>query len=375
MFRLIKEMSKGKARTGELTTGHGVIPTPVFMPVGTAGTVKSVDFITLAEKIRSQIILGNTYHLYLRPGSDIIHKAGGLHAFMNWTGALLTDSGGYQVFSLSEIRKLEEDGVIFQSHLDGSRHKFTPQGVIETQRFFGSDIMMVLDECPPYPAEREYVRQSLTLTHRWAEESIRAFRDTRSLYGHRQFLFGIAQGGTYPQLRKESMEFLSELDFDGMAIGGLSVGEPAPIMYDITDQCTDWMPRHKPRYLMGVGTPADLLECVARGIDMFDCVMPTRNARNGMLFTRHGTLNIRNAKWKDHFHSPDPEFESDLCRYHTMAYLHHLFKSGEILGIQLASAHNLTFYTWLMGQMRDHIINDTFYDWYPDTAKSVKTKR
>ena len=374
VFRLIKETSKGKARRGEMLTGHGTIPTPIFMPVGTAGSVKAVDTATLTGKINAPIILGNTYHLYLRPGTGVMEQAGGLHAFMNWPGALLTDSGGYQVFSLSDIRKVEADGVVFKSHLDGSTHKFTPAQVVETQRIFGSDIMMVLDECPPYPAEESYVRKSLELTHRWAGESLRAFRQSPARYGHRQYLFGICQGGVYPDLRRNSVEVLSGMDFDGMAIGGLSVGEPVEKMYEITDLSTDLLPRDKPRYLMGVGTPGDLLESVARGVDMFDCVMPTRNARNGMLFTRNGIINVRNARWKTHFAPADDGFHSDLCTGHTMAYLHHLFRAGEILGIQLATAHNLTFYLWLMEQVRSHILDDTYYEWYPGMVAKVTAR-
>ena len=374
MFHLIKETTKGKARLGELKTDHGTIPTPIFMPVGTAGSVKAVDTSTLAHKIKAPIILGNTYHLYLRPGNETMQQAGGLHKFMNWPGALLTDSGGYQVFSLSDIRKLESDGVVFQSHIDGSRHKFTPENVVETQRILGSDIMMVLDECPPYQADESYVRKSLDLTHRWAETSWKAFRSSTERYGYRQSLFAITQGGVYPELRKQSVRTLTEIEFDGMAIGGLSVGEPADLMYDITDLSTDLMPRNKARYLMGVGTPADLLESVARGVDMFDCVIPTRNARNGMIFTKNGSINIRNARWKNHFNSADPEFGSDLCKNHTMAYLHHLFKAGEILGLQLATAHNLTFYLWLMEQIRIHIEADTYYEWYPGMADMARKK-
>lgn len=374
MFELIKETSNGKARSGKITTDHGAIHTPIFMPVGTAGTVKAVDFDTLTEKIKAPVILGNTYHLYLRPGNDILSEAGGLHRFINWPGAILTDSGGYQVFSLSEIRKLESDGVIFKSHLDGSRHKFTPASVIETQRVMGSDIMMVLDECPAYPSTEAYVRSSLELTHRWAHESFKAFSSTSGRYHHRQFLFGITQGGIYHDLRKQSAETLSEIDFDGMAIGGLSVGEPPEKMYEISDISTDYLPKNKPRYLMGVGTPADLLESVARGIDMFDCVMPTRNARNGMLFTQNGIINIKNSRWKSCFESPDPDFHSDLCRNHTLAYLHHLFRCKEILGIQLATAHNLTFYLWLMEQIRYRIENDTFDNWYRGMIDEVRQR-
>ncbi|MDI6402549.1 tRNA guanosine(34) transglycosylase Tgt [Balneolaceae bacterium ANBcel3] len=372
MFQLLKETSSGKARAGLLNTGHGTLPTPIFMPVGTAGTVKAVDNRTLQEKVQAPIILGNTYHLYLRPGNAIMAEAGGLHSFMNWQGALLTDSGGYQVYSLSDIRTLENDGVIFKSHLDGSRHKFTPENVVETQRILGSDIMMVLDECPPYPSSYEYVKKSLVLTHRWAQKSVEAYKNSESRYGHKQYLFGIVQGGTYSDLRKESVLALSEMEFSGLAIGGLSVGEPPEVMYEVSDVATDILPKDKPRYLMGVGTPSDILNGIARGIDMFDCVMPTRNARNGMLFTENGIINIRNAKWKSHFASADPGFPSDLCQLHTMAYVHHLFKSGEILGLQLASAHNLMFYLWLVREARKHILDDTFDSWYPAMDKKVK---
>ncbi len=371
MFQLTKETTKGKARRGELKTDHGSIPTPVFMPVGTAGSVKAIDSLTLSEKVKAPIILANTYHLYLRPGRDIIQQAGGLHAFMNWPGSLLTDSGGYQIFSLSGIRKLELDGVVFKSHLDGSQHKFTPSNVIETQRIFGADIMMVLDECAPWPATEHYVRDSIKLTYRWVKDCYRAYENSSDRYGYRQFLFGITQGGVFPELRQISIEQLSEIDFHGMAIGGLSVGEPPEMMYEITDSSTDLLPREKPRYLMGVGTPANVLESVARGIDMFDCVIPTRNARNGMLFTQNGIINIKNAKWKNYFDSADPGFESDLCRNYSMAYLHHLFRAGEILGIQLATAHNLTFYARLMEQIRKHIDADTYYEWYPGMVEHI----
>lgn len=344
------------------------------MPVGTSGTVKAVDTEKLIDIIQAPLILGNTYHLYLRPGNDIMKKAGGLHSFMNWPKALLTDSGGYQVFSLSAMRKMEEDGVVFKSHLDGSRHRFTPENVIETQRILGSDIMMVLDECPPYPSQKSFLIESLDRTHRWAKESFKAFSNTTSRYEHRQYIFGITQGGMEPELRQQSAGFLADIGFDGIAIGGLSVGEPKHLMYDMTDISTEVLPQNKPRYLMGVGTPADLLESVARGVDMFDCVMPTRNARNGMIFTRHGIINIRNAKWKNHFSSPDSGFYSTLCRCHTMAYLHHLFRCDEILGIQLASEHNLTFYLWLMEQIRLHIDDDSYYNWYPEVKKEVERR-
>lgn len=339
------------------------------MPVGTLATVKAVHQRQLKDVVKAQIILGNTYHLYLRPGMDIMRKAGGLHGFMNWDLPILTDSGGYQVFSLASQRKLEEKGVIFKSHLDGSLHSFTPEKVMEIERDLGSDIMMVLDECPPYPCERDYAVKSLHLTHRWAARCKAAFAEIPARYGHRQYLFGIVQGSTYPDLRVDSAKAIADLDFDGNAIGGLSVGEPAHMMYEMTDLVTEQLPADKARYLMGVGTPANLLNNVALGIDMFDCVMPTRNARNGMIFTRNGTVNLRNAKWKDHFESADSGFPSILCSDHTLAYMHHLFRCGELLGLELASVHNLQFYLWLMQEIRDRLDNDTFDEWYLPMAK------
>ena len=360
-----------KARTGTISTAHGAIPTPIFMPVGTLGTVKAVSQNELNNDIKAPIILGNTYHLYLRPGNEIIHQAGGLHPFMNWDGAILTDSGGYQVFSLSGIRKLHEEGVTFQSHIDGSRHTFTPENVVETQRILGSDIMMILDECPPHPSSESYARESMELTHRWAKRGRDAFLAGEPKYHHHQLQFGIVQGSTYPELRRQSCQTIAELDFEGNAIGGLSVGEPTETMYEITDLCTDHLPKEKPRYLMGVGTPANLLENIALGVDMFDCVMPTRNARNGMLFTRNGIINIKNAKWKTCFESPDPGFQSETCQYYTLAYLHHLFKSDEILGLRLASLHNLVFYLDLMREVRERIQDHSFHSWYSGTAAEL----
>ena len=374
MFEISKNSSQTKARTGKISTDHGVIETPIFMPVGTLGTVKAVNQDDLITKIKAQIILGNTYHLYLRPGNDIMHQAGGLHQFMGWNGPLLTDSGGYQIFSLSDIRKLSERGAQFKSHLDGSKHLFTPENVVDTQRILGSDIMMILDECPPWPAEFDYVKKSMDLTYRWAKRGREHFLGTSSLYGHRQFQFGIVQGGTYKELRKESAEQMNSLDFEGVAIGGLSVGEPPDIMYEIADYNTDYLPVDKPRYLMGVGTPGNLLQCVAFGIDMFDCVMPTRNARNGMLFTREGTVNLKNAKWKHHHKPLDPDFPSEACQRYNMSYLHHLIRSNEILGLELASKHNLTFYLWLMEQVRKQIQNDTYYEWYPGMMDIVERR-
>jgi len=374
LFTLQKTSSQTKARVGKLTTDHGDIETPIFMPVGTLGSVKAVNQDDLKEKIKAQIILGNTYHLYLRPGNDIIKAAGGLHQFIGWDKPILTDSGGYQIFSLSESRDLKEKGAIFKSHLDGSKHLFTPENVVETQRILGSDIMMILDECPPYPAEREYVENSMKLTHRWAKRGREHFLKTEAIYGHEQMQFGIVQGGVHKDLRKISSQYMASLDFEGLAIGGLSVGEPTHLMYEITDFITDHLPEKKPRYLMGVGTPANLLQNVAFGVDMFDCVMPTRNARNGMIFTRHGKVNIRNAKWKHHHQPFDSDFPSDLCQRYNMSYIHHLIKSNEILGIELTSKHNLTFYLWLMEEIRERIKNDTFSNWYQEMMKTVDQK-
>jgi len=326
LFSLLFKDQATKARLGRLKTDHGTIETPIFMPVGTLATVKSVSQAELKEQVKAQIILGNTYHLYLRPGNKLMSEAGGLHQFMNWDRPILTDSGGYQVFSLSKNRKLEERGAHFKSHIDGSKHLFTPENVVETQRVLGSDIMMIFDECPPYPCSYEYAKNSMELTHRWAKRGRGAFLATQPRYGHKQAQFGIFQGSCFPDLRKQSAEFMAELDFEGIAIGGLSVGEPIDLMYEMTDLSTNYMPEQKARYLMGVGTPANLLEGVARGVDMFDCVMPTRNGRNGMVFTRNGTINLRNAKWKNHFKAFDADFPSPLCNEYTAAYIHHLFR-------------------------------------------------
>lgn len=374
MFTLLKKDSGTKARLGKLTTDHGEIQTPIFMPVGTQATVKAVPQHILKENVKAQIILGNTYHLYLRPGKETIHKAGGLHQFMNWDKPILTDSGGFQVFSLSDIRKLDERGAHFKSHIDGSKHLFTPENVVDIQRKLGSDIMMVLDECPDANSSFEYAKNSMELTHRWALRGRKAFQETEPLYGHRQFQFGIVQGTIFPELRKISAEKIAVMDFEGNAIGGLSVGEPTEDMYAMTDVCTDVLPQHKPRYLMGVGTPANLIESVARGIDMFDCVMPTRNARNGMIFTRNGSINVKNSKWKDFFESPDPGFPSLLCQNHSMGYLHHLIRCNEIYGMYLASEHNLIFYLWLMQEVRNQLENGTFAEWYPKMVEQVSRK-
>jgi len=344
------------------------------MPVGTHGTVKAVTQQQLRDEIQAQIILGNTYHLYLRPGTAILSAAGGLHGFNGWNRPILTDSGGYQVFSLSNNRKLHERGAEFKSHLDGSKHWFTPENVVEIQRVIGSDIMMVLDECPPYPSTFEYAKTSMELTHRWAWRGRKAFEETSARYGHRQHQFGIVQGCTFKELRRISALAIAEIDFEGIAIGGLSVGEPTDLLYEMTDHTTDFLPTHKARYLMGVGTPQNLLECIARGIDMFDCVMPTRNARNGMLFTRNGTINLRNSRWRDVFESPDPGFESELCQEYSLAYMHHLFRCQEILGLTLASVHNLQFYLWLMQEIRNHLEAGDFGAWYPGMVQRVGQK-
>lgn len=344
------------------------------MPVGTQASVKAVSQDDLVHQVKAQIILGNTYHLYLRPGNEIMSNAGGLHSFMQWEKPILTDSGGYQIFSLSDNRELTEEGATFKSHLDGSKHLFTPENIVDTQRVLGSDIIMILDECPPYPAERSYVKNSMELTHRWASRGRKAFLNSSPRYGHTQFQFGIVQGGTFKDLRKQSSEHMTSLDFEGLAIGGLSVGEPNDLMYEITDFNTDHLPEDKPRYLMGVGTPANLLQCIARGVDMFDCVMPTRNARNGMIFTRNGKINLRNAKWKHHHKPLDTDFPSDLCNTYKMSYLHHLFRANEIFGLELASKQNLTFYLWLMKIAREKIQDNEFDEWYGPMSKTVDEK-
>lgn len=374
MFQLTKSCQKSKARTGVIKTDNGDIRTPIFMPVGTQATVKAVKQDQLDKDVQAQIILANTYHLYLRPGMDIIRESGGLHSFMNWNRPILTDSGGYQIFSLADNRKLEESGARFKSHLDGSEHLFTPENVVDIQRTLGSDILMILDECPSWPADQTYVENSLELTHRWAKRGRKAFLDSSPLYGHQQFQFGIVQGGTYPELRKRSARQMIDLGFEGLAIGGLSVGEPADLMYEMTDINTDDLPTDKPRYLMGVGTPANLLQCIALGIDMFDCVMPTRNARNGMIFTRHGKVNLRNAKWKNHHQLLDSDFPSELSRVYKLSYVHHLFRANEILGLILASLHNLTFYLWLMEQARVKIEEGSYHEWYLPMMKELDQK-
>jgi queuine tRNA-ribosyltransferase len=362
-FNLTVKDKFTKARAGEITTDHGVIQTPIFMPVGTAGTVKAVHQHELKDDIQAQIILGNTYHLYLRPGLDVLERAGGLHKFNGWDRPILTDSGGYQVYSLTEVRKIKEEGVTFRSHIDGSKHLFTPENVMDIQRIIGADIIMAFDECTPYPCDYIYAKKSLDMTHRWLKRCCERFDSTEPKYGYSQTLFPIVQGSVYKDLRVKSAETIASFEREGNAIGGLSVGEPAEEMYAMTEIVCDILPEQKPRYLMGVGTPVNILENIALGVDMFDCVMPTRNARNGMLFTKNGIINIRNEKWKDDF-SPI-EADSDLFAdtFYSKAYLRHLIHSGEILGAQIATLHNLHFYLWLVNTAREKIISGEFYEW------------
>lgn len=351
------------ARAGIIHTDHGDIPTPIFMPVGTQGTVKAVHQHELRDDINAKIILGNTYHLYLRPGMDIIEKAGGLHKFNGWERPILTDSGGFQVFSLSSNRKLKEEGAYFRSHIDGSKHLFTPEKVVDIQRSIGSDIMMALDECPPGTSDRAYATKSLALTHRWLRRGWDRFNATSPRYGHSQAFFPIVQGCTYPDLRRESAKFVADLGAEGNAIGGLAVGEPAEVMYDMIEVVNEILPADRPRYLMGVGTPANILEAIERGVDMMDCVMPTRNARNGMLFTSHGIMNMRNKKWADDFSPIQEDGPSYVDRAYSRAYLRHLFIADEILAMQIASIHNLAFYLWLVTEARNHILAGDFAPW------------
>ena len=362
------------ARTGLITTDHGQIKTPIFMPVGTCGTVKGVHFSELREQVGAQIILGNTYHLYLRPGLDIMRKAGGLHRFNTWDRPILTDSGGFQVFSLTGIRKLREEGCEFRSHIDGSKHIFTPENVMDTQRIIGADIMMALDECPPGISDYQYAKKSLGLTHRWLDRCIRRFQETEPLYGHRQSLFPIVQGCTYKDLRQESAKYVADKGADGNAIGGLAVGEPTEVMYDMIEVVNAILPKDRPRYLMGVGTPQNLLEAIERGVDMFDCVMPTRNGRNAMLFTYEGTMNMRNQKWQDDFSPIDPD-GCAIDRLHSKAYLHHLFKAQELLAMQIASIHNLAFYLRLVTDARQHIEQGDFTQWKRTVIDNLGRRR
>ena len=362
-FKLQKKDSLSKARAGEITTEHGVIETPIFMPVGTAGTVKAVHQRELKDDIKAEIILGNTYHLYLRPGLETIQQVGGLHKFIGWDGPILTDSGGYQVYSLSGTRKIKEDGVLFQSHIDGSKHLFSPENVMDIQRKIGADIIMAFDECTPYPCDYSYAKESMDMTHRWLKRCIQQFDSTSPHYGYSQTFFPIVQGSTFKDLRKQSAEFIAEQNREGNAIGGLSVGEPHEDMYEMTELVCGILPEDKPRYLMGVGTPANILECIALGIDMFDCVMPTRNARNGMLFTKNGFINIKNKKWENDFSPIEVDGASFVDTAYSKAYLRHLSISKEILGAQIASLHNLAFYLWLVKEARNKIIEGTFYEW------------
>jgi queuine tRNA-ribosyltransferase len=371
-FDLITTDKTTKARAGLIHTDHGVIETPIFMPVGTAGTVKAVHQRELQEDIKAQIILGNTYHLYLRPGLDILEKTGGIHRFNGWNKPILTDSGGYQVYSLAGTgRKITEEGVTFKSHIDGSTHFFTPENVMDIQRRIGGDIIMAFDECTPYPCDFSYAQRSMEMTHRWLQRCCDRFDATENRYGYRQSLFPIVQGSTYKDLRKQSAEVIASMGREGNAIGGLSVGEPAEDMYEMTELVCDILPSDKPRYLMGVGTPENILESIALGIDMMDCVLPTRNARHGILYTTQGVVNIRNEKWKDDFSPIDKNLEGYVSTFYSKAYLRHLVKSEEILGAQIASVHNLTFYLWLVGQAREQIIAGTFAQWKIEILKKI----
>lgn len=360
-----------KARAGELQTAHGNIQTPIFMPVGTAGTVKGVHQHELNEQIKAQIILGNTYHLYLRPGLSTIQAAGGIHRFNAWKKPILTDSGGYQVYSLTEVRKIKEEGVTFRSHIDGSKHLFTPENVMDTQRIIGADIIMAFDECTPYPCDYAYAKKSIAMTHRWLQRCCDRFDSTEPLYGYEQSLFPIVQGSVYKDLREKSAEVIASFNREGNAIGGLSVGEPAEEMYAMTEVVNRILPQDKPRYLMGVGTPINILENIALGIDLFDCVMPTRNARNGMLFTQKGIINIKNEKWTDDFSPIDPDSDLATDQLYSKAYLRHLIRSKELLGAQIATLHNLRFYMWLVEQARTKIMEGTFYDWKNKMVKQL----
>lgn len=373
-FELLNKDPNSKARAGKITTDHGVIETPIFMPVGTIATVKGVHQRELKEEINPDIILGNTYHLYLRPGTDILRKAGGLHKFMNWDRNILTDSGGYQVYSLSANRKINEQGVKFKSHIDGSMHLFTPESAVDTQREIGADIIMAFDECTPYPCEYNYAKRSMHMTHRWLDRCMAHMKKTSPLYGHDQTLFPIVQGSTYKDLRKQSAEYIANVGAEGNAIGGLSVGEPDDEMYAMTEVVNAILPEDKPRYLMGVGTPSNLLENIALGVDMFDCVMPTRNARNGMLFTSEGTINIKNKKWEDDFSVLDPAGYTWVDTEYSKAYLRHLFTVKELLGKQIATIHNLGFYLWLVREARRQIQAGTFRTWKDTMVKKLSVR-
>jgi queuine tRNA-ribosyltransferase len=373
-FELLSKDPNSKARAGKLTTDHGVIETPIFMPVGTIGTVKGVHQRELKEEINPDIILGNTYHLYLRPGTGILKKAGGLHKFMNWDRNILTDSGGYQVYSLSANRKIKEEGVKFKSHIDGSTHLFTPESAVDIQREIGADIIMAFDECTPYPCDYKYAQRSMHMTHRWLDRCMNHMKNTSPLYGHGQTLFPIVQGSTYTDLRQQSAEYIANVGAEGNAIGGLSVGEPDDEMYAMTEVVNAILPEDKPRYLMGVGTPSNLLENIALGVDMFDCVMPTRNARNGMLFTSEGTINIKNKKWEEDFSPLDPAAYTWVDTEYSKAYLKHLFSVKELLGKQIATIHNLGFYLWLVREARRQIQAGTFRNWKDTMVKKLSIR-
>ncbi len=373
-FTIVHKDPGSNARAGEISTGHGKIRTPIFMPVGTAGTVKAVHQRELENDIRAQIILGNTYHLYLRPGLNILEKAGGIHRFINWNHPVLTDSGGYQVYSLADNRKIKEDGVAFTSHIDGSKHFFSPEYAIDIQRKIGADIIMAFDECTPWPCDHNYARKSMEMTHRWLTRCCIRMDETEPEYGFEQSLFPIVQGSVYKDLRKSSAEFVSSMDREGNAIGGLSVGEPAELMYEMTETVCSILPEDKPRYLMGVGTPVNILENIALGVDMFDCVMPTRNARNGMLFTRNGIINIRNEKWKDDLSVLDPDGTAFVDSGYSKAYLRHLIISKEILGAQIATIHNLSFYLALVTEAREKILEGSFVSWKEEMVKKLSRR-
>ena len=373
-FQLLHTDDKTSARAGLITTDHGQIETPIFMPVGTVGSVKGLTVNDLKTQVQAQIILGNTYHLYLRPGTSILEKAGGLHKFNGWDKPILTDSGGFQVFSLTGIRKLTEEGCTFRSHIDGSKHIFTPEKVMDIERSIGADIIMALDECPPGTSDFNYAKKSLGLTHRWLDRCFKRFNETEPLYGYQQSLFPIVQGCTYAELRKQSAEFVASKGADGNAIGGLAVGEPTDVMYEMIEVVNEILPKDKPRYLMGVGTPANLLEAIERGVDMFDCVMPTRNGRNAMLFTSEGIMNMRNKKWEDDFSPIDPNGTADVDVFYSRAYLHHLFKAQELLALEIASIHNLAFYLWLVKEARKHILTGDYSTWKSGMIRKVTNR-
>lgn len=373
-FQLDGRDASSSARAGTIQTDHGTILTPIFMPVGTVGSVKTVTQQQLLQDVKAQIILGNTYHLYLRPGLETLLAAGGLHQFNGWPRPILTDSGGYQVFSLANNRKITEEGVVFQSHIDGSRHLFSPEKVMDIQRVIGGDIIMAFDECPPYPSDYTYARKSMELTHRWLDRCLKRLNETEGHYGYTQNLFPIVQGGVYADLRKTSAEFIASKDAAGNAIGGLSVGEPTEMMYEHTAACCEWLPADRPRYLMGVGTPWNILECIALGVDMFDCVMPTRNGRNAMLFTSEGVINIDNKKWERDFSPIDTGIDCAISNYYSKAYVRHLIKAKEMLGLTIASVHNLAFYLWLVGEARKHILAGDFMSWKNEMVIRLQTR-